>query len=116
MKHSIGVLAEPVEDWIQTAANEPEEFILEVLRPRRTVVPSRISPNRNRFTSIDKEDAIPAADPKAIGESVREITRREPTMLRSAGAIAFLATAKELTQVAALPGVKAIRFNRRFGQ
>ena len=116
MKHSNGVLTEPVVDWIQTAANEPEEFILEVQRSRRTVVPSSADPHRKRFTHLQQEKTIGAVDPGTLGDSVRKITHREPTLLRSAGAIAFLATAKELTEVAALPGIKAIRFNRRFGQ
>ncbi|MEM7010237.1 MAG: hypothetical protein AAF585_02035 [Verrucomicrobiota bacterium] len=108
------VLTEAVAEWLEADSDETMEFILEFAKPKRTVSVRSLDSRRHQFEAIEREEASSAApDPAALGDSVQEITHRDAVLLRSAGAIAFAANAAELSEVAMLPGVKAIRFNRR---
>ena len=107
------VISAPVEAWLRVQSDEPKEFILEFKRSKRTIRVESIDPKRRVFSKMSAENALQGdVKPETIGESIQKITHRDTVLLKSSGAIAFLANARELSQIALIPGVKIIRFNR----
>lgn len=108
------VITAPVEAWLRVQSEKREEFILEFNRPKRKILVNSIDPTGRIFSSMSTDKALHGeVKPETIGESIRKITHKDTVLLKSAGAIAFLANSSELSQIALLPGVKMIRFNRR---
>lgn len=108
------ILSDPVADWIRSKPEELQEFIIELDRPKRTVHVKRIGQDRVLFPDITAEITSPETiDIEKIGDSVRRITHRDAVRLHNLGAIVFLAHANELDDIALIPGIKRIRFNRR---
>ena len=107
-------ITEPVANWIKTGSKEHQEFILEYSKPQRHVHLRAGPRTRPIFKGIKyKSSNASAIKPAEIENHIRKITEQQPTHLMSARAIAFVADAQQLSKVAALPGVEAIRFNRR---
>lgn len=114
MKEETRVVTYPVAEWIRSNPDELKEFILEIERPKRKVRVKRLQKNRSIISGMVTENTQQeAVDPVRIFESVQNITRRDTILLKSVGAIAFLAKANELDRIASIPGVKKIHFNRR---
>ena len=111
---SSDVMTAAVAEWSRSDSGETKEFILELERPARTVRVQYVDRTRTKFSGFQNSNE-PGSTGLALSEvsdSIEKITHKEPIILKSAGAIAFAATADELQEISVLPGVKAIRFNR----
>ena len=108
------ILSDSVADWLRSKPEEIQEFIIELDRPKRTVHVKRVDQNRVLFPDVTTEIKSPKTiDIEKIGDSVRKITHRDAVRLHNLGAIVFRANANELDDIALIPGIRRIRFNRR---
>lgn len=107
-------IPEAILAWMASDAAAPEEFIVQADLPRRTVGISK-SDKGTRFELNDTGSSDRDATLMRLYEAMRKFVPSDVKLLKAAGAIAVRVLPDQLRCIAAIPGIREIRPNRKLG-
>ncbi len=102
--------------WIETNGEGTRELIVEAKLPRTKVAFERGKPSRPNVADTNPDNSKSRQEILAeLASYVSDIVGKPPNIIKSAGALALIATVEQAKLLARHHLVKAIRPNRRLG-